>query len=134
MIIDKELLLSDKQVVTATAASTDVIDMSKGGDAEGRPLEVVIQVNETVTADGAATVTFALETDDNTDFSSPKALWSSGTLGKATLVNGYAVFSGKLPRGAERYVRVNYTVGTGPLTKGKFSAFLTNGVQKNSFM
>lgn len=134
MIIDKELLLSDKQIVTANAPSADVIDMSRGGDAEGKLLEVVIQVNETVTADGAATVTFALETDDNPDFSSPKTLWSSGALGKAALVNGYTVFSGKLPRGAERYVRVNYTVGTGPLTKGKFSAFLTNGVQKNSFM
>ena len=134
MIIDKELLMSDKQIVTANTPSADVIDMSRGGDAEGKPLEVVIQVNETVTADGAATVTFALETDDNTDFSTPKTLWSSGALGKATLVNGYTVFSGKLPRGAERYVRVNYTVGTGPLTKGKFSAFLTNGVQKNSFM
>jgi len=134
MIIDKELLMSDKQIVTANTPSADVIDMSRGGDAEGKPLEVVIQVNETVTADGAATVTFALETDDNTEFSTPKTLWSSGALGKATLVNGYTVFSGKLPRGAERYVRVNYTVGTGPLTKGKFSAFLTNGVQKNSFM
>ena len=134
MIIDKELLMSDKQIVTANTPSADVIDMSRGGDAEGKPLEVVIQVNENVTADGAATVTFALETDDNTEFSTPKTLWSSGALGKATLVNGYTVFSGKLPRGAERYVRVNYTVGTGPLTKGKFSAFLTNGVQKNSFM
>jgi hypothetical protein len=105
MIIDKELLMSDKQIVTANTPSADVIDMSRGGDAEGKPLEVVIQVNETVTADGAATVTFALETDDNTDFSTPKTLWSSGALGKATLVNGYTVFSGKLPRGAERYVR-----------------------------
>ena len=133
MIIDHQLLMSDSQVVTATASSTNTIDMSKGGDAEGKPLEVVIQVNETATASGAATVAFALETDDNASFTSPKTLWNSGAIGLAALVKGHTVFSGKLPRGAERYVRATYTVATGPLTKGKFSAFLNDGAQKSNF-
>lgn len=134
MIIDRQLLMSDKQAVTQTAPSIDIIDFGVKGNAEAKPLELIIQVNETVTADGAATVTFALETDSAEGFGTATTLWTSTAIGKAALTAGVVVASGKLPRGTKRFLRINYTVGTGPLTKGKFSAFLTNGVQNNSFM
>ncbi len=35
----------------------------------------------------------------------------------------------KVPLDAERYLRTNYTVATGPLTAGKFTAFLAHDRQ-----
>ena len=35
----------------------------------------------------------------------------------------------KVPLDVERYLRVNYTVATGPLTAGKFTAFLAHDRQ-----
>lgn len=134
MIVDHELLMSSGQAVTVTAPSANILDFGVKGNAESEPLELVVQVEEAVTADGAATVTFSLQTDDAEGFGTTTTLWASAAIGKAALAKGIVVFSGKLPRGTKRYLRMNYTVATGPLTKGKFSAFLTNGVQNNSFM
>lgn len=133
MIIDHELEMSRAQVVTGTAASSDTIDLSKCGNAENEPLELVIQVDEAATAAGDATVTFALQTDDDVAFGTACTLWTSPAIGKAALTLNSVVHMGKLPRGAKRYLRMYYTVATGPLLKGKFSAFLVNGVQLNSF-
>ncbi|WP_369074563.1 Bbp16 family capsid cement protein, partial [Klebsiella pneumoniae] len=38
-----------------------------------------------------------------------------------------------VPRGVRRYLRVNYTVGTGPLTAGTFWAGLVKDVQDTSY-
>jgi hypothetical protein len=122
-ILDRELEFSDAQAVTVTAASTDIVDQVQAGEA-GDELYLVIQVDTTVTAAGAATVTFAFETDDNSGFSSATALWTSAAIGKATLVAGYRVVKMRVPTGAEDWLRVYYTVATGPLTAGAFSAFL----------
>jgi hypothetical protein len=130
MIMDKNLQMSDSQAVTVTAPSTDYIDQLAAGDAE-KELFLVVQVHEAVTAAGAADVNVSLETDDNPSFSSPTTLWESGAIGKATLVNNYEVAKVRIPKGAERYLRTKYTVGTGPLTAGKFDAFLVMDAQTN---
>ena len=134
MIIDRFNEFSDAQAVTATAASTNTVDLNAAGKIEGKPYYLHIKVNTTATADGAATVTFALQTDDNTGFSSATALWTSAAVAKATLVAGYEVI--RLPINGlalERYLRVYYTVGTGPLTAGKFDAFLAPDGDTNEF-
>jgi hypothetical protein len=128
MYIDTELELADSQAVTASAASTNIIDFTHGAPADvgvGDHLYLVVQVDTAATAGGAATVTFALQTDDNSSFSSATALWTSATIAKATLVAGYKVVSMAIPEGVEQYLRLYYTVATGPLTAGAFSAFLT---------
>lgn len=122
-ILDRELEFSDAQTVTVTAASTDQVNQVNAGEA-GDELYLVIQVDETATAAGAATVTFALRTDDNTGMGSPKSLWTSDIIGKAALVAGARVAKIRLPTGAEQFLDVYFTVATGPLTAGKFSAFL----------
>lgn len=139
MILDSYNEYSDAQTVTVDAGSTNVIDhgpLASGNTGRdlgaGEPIELVIQVDETVTADGAATVTFALQTDTDEAFGSAVTIWTSAAIGKATLVEGYQVVRMKLPRGAyKRYTRVYYTVATGPLTAGKFSAFLALNQQDN---
>lgn len=129
MIFDKLLEFSDSQAVTASAASTNIIDLGADRDLGISDIDVFLQVMEAVTAAGAATVTFTLETDDNTGFASAVALWTSPAIGKATLVAGYNPGKFKLPQVTERYLRFSYTVGTGPLTAGKFSAALLTGRQ-----
>ena len=125
MYLDKQLMFSEAQAVTVTAASTNVIDLGAGTDAgAGEPLEMMVMVDEAATAAGSATVTIALETDDNEAFASPATLASSGAIGKAALTAGSSHFRLEVPEGAERYLRLTYTVATGPLTAGKFTAGL----------
>ena len=124
MILDAFLTLADRQIITATAASTNIIDTLAAGDT-GKAMFLYIQVDESFTATGSATLTIDLETDDNIAFSSATILWSSAAVAKATLV----ATAGReyelkiaIPRGAERYLRLNNTVASGPFTAGKYTA------------
>lgn len=142
MYVDKQEEFSDSQAVTVTAISTNVIDLTQGYGSlttidigTGEEMYLVIQVDVAAAAAGAATVTFTLESDSTADLAtSPSVHWQSQAIGKATLVAGYEVARVKLPPGPpeyERYLGVRYTIGTGPLTAGSFSAFLTKDIQKN---
>ena len=71
----------------------------------------------------------SLETDALSDFSSPSARYVSAAVGKAALTAGAKPVTVQVPHGVERYLRVYYTVASGPLTAGTFSAFLTKDVQ-----
>jgi hypothetical protein len=138
MIIDSYNEFSDAQAETTVAAhaSTNVIDLGAAGDAEVRRLRLHILTQTAVTSDGAATVQFKLETDDNASFSSATTLWDSGAIGKATLVQGYRPTGQAglpLPSGCERYLRVTYTIATAALTAGKFDAYLADGADTNDF-
>jgi hypothetical protein len=117
MIIDKSLQVSDAQAVTASAASTDVIDTGVANRSIGTDtsLALSITVDESATASGAATVTFSLQ--DSADNSTFADVQASAAIGKADLT------AGKQP--------VYYTVATGPLTAGKFSAQIVMNGQRN---
>lgn len=133
MFIDYENEFSAEQAVTATAASTNYINFGSAKDsAKGEPLMLEVVVDETVTADGSATVTFSLETDSETTFTPDKSFPLTGAVPKATLVAGYVVFRGSIPEGLLRYAQLKYTVATGPLTAGKFSARIVEGFQSNT--
>lgn len=141
MYVDKQEEFSDSQAVTVTAISTNVIDLTQGFSGltlidigTGENMYLVIQVDTTVTAAGAATVTFTLESDSDTGLAtSPSTHYQSPAVGKATLVAGYEVAKIKLrPDSYERYLGVRYTVATGPLTAGAFSAFLVKDIQSNT--
>lgn len=130
MIIDKFLQVSNEQTVTTTAASTDLIDFgqTRPNSGIGHMLSMVVTVDEGVTAAGAATVTFAVQDSANgTDFADVAV---TAAIGKADLGLGKQVVI-PMPVKHRRYVRVNYTVGTGPLTAGKFSAQVVAGYQEN---
>ena len=129
MYIDKNLQVSNEQAVTATAASTDVIDFGQvTPDVGMSDTSMVITVDETATAAGAATVTFAVQ--DSADNATFADVAVSTAIGKATLVAGYQHVI-PMPTKLRRYCRVNYTVATGPLTAGKFSAQVVAGFQQN---
>lgn len=127
-ILDKGLEFSDAQAVTASAASTNVLDLGVVAPNTGRgsnQMYLQIVVNTTADASGSATVAFALEDSaDDSSFAVVPGV-SVAAIGKATLVAGYIVLTIALPPRLRRYIRVYYTVATGPLTAGKFDAFLT---------
>ena len=131
MIIDKLLQVSNRQAVTPSAASTDVIDFGQANPNTGMDdrSKMVITVNETVTATGNATVTFSVQdSPDNTTFTDTTI---SAPLGKTALTMGQQIVI-PMPVKLRRYCRVYYTVTAGPLTAGKFSAQVVMGIQQNT--
>lgn len=133
MITDALLQLSSAQAVTATAFSTNTIDLGVARDiGQGEDLYVVIGVDEAVTASGAATVTFQLVTSANANLSSPNILVQTDALPKTELTLYRkpialcipSAILNALPVG-QRYFGLQYTIGTGPLTAGKFTAQVT---------
>jgi hypothetical protein len=131
MIIDHQLQVSNEQTVTVTAPSTDVIDFGQVRPNSGMNdlLKFVITVDQTALAAGAATVMFAVQDSaDNVTFAD---ISTTAAIGKAALVLGRQ-FILPMPVFHRRYVRVNYTVATGPLTAGRFSAQVVTGIQANS--
>lgn len=130
-ILDKFLQYSDKQAITATAVSTNVVDagatknVAIGRDlGAGTPLYLFINVSQTFTAAGAATLTATLQDSaDNATFADVASL---GPFSLAQLVAGKG-FNVGLPIPTRRYTRVNYTVATGPMTAGIVSAHIVDG-------
>ena len=132
MYIDRQNLFGQDQAVTASAASTDYIDLGSARDiGNGERPEILVLCTQDVTAAGAATVTVALQSDDNSSFSTPINLVLSDAIPKASLVAGAQVLRVAVPYGTERYLRLFYTVGTGPLTAGKFTSGLVPLRQAN---
>lgn len=135
MIFDQQTLLSDAQAITATARSTNVIDLGPIASGmvrdigKGRPIPLRIQVIEAF--NNLTSLTIALQTDDNAGFASPKTIWSQ-VVALADLLAGKVIVPEYIPRGTdERYLSLNYTVtGTAPST-GKITAGVVMGAQSN---
>mgnify|MGYP000424555830 FL=1 len=111
MILDSLLKFSDAQALTATADSTNVIDLSNDRDiGKGEPMALVVTVG--VAADfttGDETYQFQLETDDNAAFSSATVI-GDVTVAAANLAAGDKVV---IPLGQtnERYLQARYVLG-----------------------
>lgn len=130
MLIDRQTLLSDRQTVTATAFSTDSYNLGAGSPSRnmGRVgLRAVFTVDEAAAAAGAATVTFEVIEADDSAGTGAVVIASSAAIGKAALTVGAKPFDIPIPDTNKRYIMARYTVGTGPLTAGKFSCALVNG-------
>lgn len=134
MLLDALLQLSNAQAVTATAVSTNTIDLSQSRDVgPGENLHAVISVDTTAAAAGAATVTFQIISSASANLSSPTVLAQTDAIAKTDLTAGRkpividlspAVLLAQ-PIG-QRYLGIQYTVATGPLTAGAFTAYLSN--------
>lgn len=118
MILDKLLLLSDAQAITADAVSTNTYDTGAAGNdvTEGEPLAVVITVD--VAADfttGNETYNFQVIQDDDEALGSPLVIASRAILASALTAGSRHVIP--IPPGSKtlRYLGVNYDVdGTSP--------------------
>jgi hypothetical protein len=130
MILDKQNMLSEAQAVTASAVSTNTIDLSLARDiAAGEDLSIFVAVDEAATASGSATVDFQVISSAAANLGSPTVLSATGPIGKAELTLGRKLIELKVPRAVllaqpvgQRYLGIQYVVATGPLTAGKFTA------------
>lgn len=129
-IIDSQLLLSENQALTATAAATNVIDLGKAGRRIGDGEAMSIQVTVDVAAGGTSpTLAFVLYLDDTNGATT--ARWTSQTYAQAALTAG-ARFIVPVPQGlAGRYLGLSYTVGGTTPTVTVTAALLTDDGLQN---
>lgn len=140
MIFDSTNLFSDAQAITATAVSTNVIDLGETKTPQhaanaitrdlgkGRPVDLRIQAVEDFDSgadDGTLTVTLELDAAEAFGGGADHSI-DLGTYDEADLVAGFVVPIQHVPISANlRYARLAYTVGgTGDFTAGKVTAGL----------
>lgn len=142
MIIDTlHSTFSEDQAVTATAISTNVMQLNETGIVYGETAQLtrelgpgveiplLIQVTEAFATLTSLTIT--LETADNAGLSSNAVvLYSTGAVPVASLVAGYKVPVRVFPNGALKdFLGVRYTVAGTNASAGKVTAALTMGVE-----
>lgn len=143
MYVNKMEEFSDAQAVTATAISSNVIDLfttDVGAGTEITPntrLDVgagegvwfVVQVPVAITDAGSdATLQIDLVTADDVGLSTnAQVVYSTGVMAFAAFnAAGTKLVAVRLPNFANRrYLGVRYTVASGPFTAGAIDAFLT---------
>ena len=143
MIISNQDILSDGQAITATAPSTNVIDIGAAGtpygasaavgrDLGNTPQPIAIDVRVTQAFNNLTSLKVSLETDDNAAFGSAKEVASrTYTLAEINSLKRLT-FPSYLSRGLdEQFFRLNYTVTGTPPTTGKIFAAIVPGSQTN---
>lgn len=131
MITDKQNTFSDGQAITATADSTNILNAGQAGVNNGEAVELLLQVEDSFTAAGAATLTVSLVTATDEAFTSPVTLLTTAAIPKATLVRGYQLPLSFIPAQILQYSKLVYTVATGPMTAGKINAAFVLARQTN---
>ena len=143
MIFDRTNLFSDGQAITASAASTNLIDLGAtgtpvGGSAIVRDIgpgsDIPVMVTVTESFNTLTSLTISVQTDDNAAFSSAKTVFTTPAILLADLAVGAKrnLLPDSIPLGTnERYVRLYYTVAgsnpsTGKITAGVVAARQTN--------
>jgi hypothetical protein len=134
MIFSRALLWSDGQAITATTASTNIIDLGATGTVYGASAPMVrelgfgtdseVSVTATQTFNNLTSLTISMQVDDNAAFASPRTVYTSPAYTLAEMATGAKyLLPDQLPAGTnERYVRLMYTVaGTAPTT-GRITA------------
>ncbi len=116
MFLDSQLQFSDAQALTATAVSTNIVDLSLDRDiGKGEPMGVLVTVG--VAADFTTTdetYQFTVQTATDAAFTSPVTVVASATINGDQLTEGASVV---LPIGHTnlQFLRVNNTLaGTTP--------------------
>lgn len=125
MILDAQCQFSDSQALSASAASTNIIDF--GADRNigiGEPMSVVVNVEVALDAGNAdETYAIAVEADDNSGFSSATTIASAAQVTRGDAAGTQYVIPLPADYNAEQYLRVYYTLG-GTSPSGTVSAYL----------
>lgn len=139
MILDLNLLFSENQAITATAVSTNVIQLPANGIVPlssaalarnlgaGNDIPLLITVTETFATLTSLTITF--ETSAAAALTSSTVLYSTGAIPVASLVKGYRTPIRWLPDATLlEYIGLRYTVGGSNATAGRITAALATEV------
>ena len=141
MILDNTLVLSDAQAITATAASTNVIDIGATGTPWGSAnavkrdigigTEIPIMLTVIQTFNNLTSLQVSLQIATDAAFTTPVTVATGPAILLANLTAGTPIsFPAELPTGVNlEFVRLLYTVvGTAPTT-GKITAAIVAGRQ-----
>jgi hypothetical protein len=125
MILDAQNQFADSQALTASAASTNIIDL--GADRNigiGEPMSIVINV-EVALDDGNADETYTIQAqaDDNSSFSSALPVGGLVTATRGDAAGTQYVIPLPADYATEQYLRVYFTLG-GTTPTGTVSAYL----------
>lgn len=128
MILDEQGLFSNKQAITSSCVSTNILDLGNREVSFGTPVELFIQVAEAF--NNLTSLTIKVQTSKEEDFSDSVDLIEQKML-LADLEKG-AVSSIKfLPKGNLGYMRLSYDVtGTAPTT-GAILAGIVDGTSQS---
>ena len=123
MAQDKFLMMSDAQAVTATADSTNVLDLTKDGNALGKQLWWILRVN---TAFGTSSDTLAarLQTATTSSFAALPGCALAATATSSLLTAGAVLVKQPLPYGLKAKLKTVYTASA-TLSSGKVDSFIT---------
>ena len=130
MLLDSSNQFSANQAVTAlgSTASTNIIDLGIArdiGDAVTSSLYLLCQVATAFASGGSATLQVQVQSAPDNGSGLP-GTWStieqSDAIPVASLVQGYKFLPGELPGGTQRFVRLNYAIGTAVMTAGTLKA------------
>lgn len=131
-LTDAQATFSSAQAVTASAVSTNTYDLLQVRDiAPGGDVCVQFSVDVAATAAGAATVNFQVISSASSALTSPTILVQTDAIAKTELTVGRRPIYLEIPASilaaqpiGQRYLGVQYTVTTGPLTAGSFTAMV----------
>lgn len=129
MFMDINLQFSDKQAITATAASTNLVDLGIARNiGVGDDLYLVLLVTTAFTDSGSdSTVTPSLETATDAAFTSPVTVATYDVFAALAAVGASQIHKLKVGTAAGaylRYIRVKYTLANGNLTTGAITSFI----------
>lgn len=132
MLVDAQNLYSSAQALTATAASTNLIDHGAARDlGVGENLYVVLVVDVALTDSGSdTTVAVTVETDTSAAFGSATTTQTLFTIAATAAIG--TVYIARLAPSAinEAFSRLKYTMANGNLTTGSVTAFITHDIDK----
>lgn len=140
MLLDGETQFSNRQALTATAVSTNYIDLQDTGtrqlsgtkltrDIGGWGRDLLVQVTQDFV--GGTSVQVQVQVDDNPAFTTPRVTGQTAAVPVADLKAGYRFSLHDFPIGTnERYVRLNYVV-VGTPTAGNVTAAATMGTTRH---
>lgn len=138
MILDGLLVFSSAQALTATADSTNVIDLlnarNLGAGNDSPAIKIMLSVGTAFQSTGSSTLSAALA--GSTDNSTYTTMVIMPTATKANMVAGAVIGNVDLPSTAlgqalPRYLKLVYTVGTADFTAGTLNAALVLDRQNN---
>ena len=128
MYIDYQNLFSNRQAVTASAVSENIIDTGRNlngksiGIGSGYPIEVVCMISETLV--GVTKLAVELQTAETEDFSDAVVLQTAYLTGAEQMTAGTQAPLSTLPVNCKRFLRLNYKVTAGTPESGSITAGL----------
>lgn len=142
MWIDDSLALSVDQAITATANSTNKIDLGPtsiwAGSGAAKPIPIMLDCTETFVDDSGTDGTLVIEIKSNTasgDYTTGvKTHYRSPAIPVTSLLAGAdmnALFRAFVPTDAQRYLFLTYTVAGMTASAGKITAKVAMAVPNN---